>query len=117
MNQDDRRELTRFVLNVPAYVVMRPKRSNSLQRFKTRTRDVSANGAFIYLAEAPNIGTKISLEMQLVIDSLPELVQVSENVMITVNGKIVRRNHEGIGIVFDAQLKFHQLQAGEEVKN
>ncbi len=116
MPQDERRDLTRFVLNVPAYVVTRPKRSTPIERYRTRTRDVSAHGAFIYLEKALSVGTRISLEMQLVIGSLPELLQVSENVTVTVNGKVVRRNHEGIGIMFDAQLRFHQLQVGEEVK-
>ncbi len=108
MNTKDRRELERFSLDVPAVLVMREAPPEVEQRFETHTRDVSANGAFVYLERTPGIGTRVRVEMQLVIDSLPQLINLSEQVRLSVEGRVVRRNHNGIGIMFDAQLKFEQ---------
>ncbi len=122
MNTKDRRALERFSLDLPALLIMRDGPRDPEQRFETHTRDVSANGAFVYLERSPGMGTRVRVEMQLVIDSLPQLIDVPEQVRLSVEGKVVRRNHQGIGIVFDAQLKFDQpdldqLYRFEEVKS
>lgn len=112
----ERRRLERFSIDVPAIVSTRGAPLAPHHRYKAHTRDISANGAFICLEQAPGIGTRVRLEMQLVIDSLPELINVPEHVCIKVNGKVVRQNADGVGVIFDAQLRIEQPVATGEVK-
>jgi len=113
----DRRRLNRFCLDVPAFISMPGSGSAAEQRYRAHTRDVSANGAFVYLEPRPTVGTKVHVEMQLVIDSLPELIDCPEDVRITVEGRVVRHERDGVGLVFDASLKFNPGCADEESKN
>ena len=103
----ERRKLERFSLEIPAELITGDEREYQ-KRIETRTRDLSANGAFVYLGRAPNVGTRVRLEMQAVIGSLPLLVNMPETVRITVEGRVVRQNAEGVGIAFDVQLRFDQ---------
>ena len=112
----ERRRLERFSLDVPAVISTRGPHIGRHHRFTAHTRDVSANGAFIYLDQAPGVGTRVRVEMEFTIDSLPELLNVPEHVHIKVNGRVIRRNSEGVGVQFDDQLKIEQPGRPGEVK-
>lgn len=114
MNRE-RRQLARFSLDIPAHVFTGNEQLYE-RCIETHTRDVSANGAFVYLEQDAAVGTRVRLEMQAVIGSLPLLINAPETVRITVDGRVVRRCAEGIGVVFDAQLKFDQPENTGEVK-
>ena len=113
----ERRRLQRFELDIPAHVFARNAAPNVERVIHSHTRDISANGAFIYVDQAPGLGTRVRVDLELVIDSLPVLLNVPEKVHISVKGRVVRHTDEGVGILFDAQLKFKQPHPMGEVKN
>ena len=117
ISQEDRerRRLSRFFLNMPAVLVPRGPGTDAAA-FTAQTRDISAHGAFVYIDHPPGVGTRVTIEMQTVIDSLPEILNTTNQITIKVKGKVVRRSADGVGIRFDASLKFQQLVEDEEVK-
>ena len=106
--ESERRRLSRFQLEMPAVVIPRGRGPATDAFLSAQTRDISANGAFLRIDHPPGIGTRITIEMQTVIKSLPELLNATNQVKIRVNGKVVRRNPDGVGVRFDATLKFQQ---------
>lgn len=108
----ERRTLERFAIVVSAYVSTHEPQ----ERSPARTRDISANGAFICLEPAPDVGTRVRVEMELVIESLPELLNIPEYVQIRVVGRVIRQNRAGVGVIFDAQLKIEQPATSGKVK-
>ncbi len=109
MLSSDRRALERFSLDVPASLSVRVSPVRRIRLTPTHTRDISANGAFVYLSDLsdiPAVGTRVELELHLVIGTLPELVHVSPEVAVAVEGKVIRQNHDGVGIQFDRHLRF-----------
>ncbi|TVR32030.1 MAG: PilZ domain-containing protein [Spirochaetaceae bacterium] len=104
----ERRRLERFSLQVPTVIFAATNRPEAERWLSAQTRDISAAGAFVYLEPAPDVGTRLRLELAVVIASLPELLNVSEKVQLTVEGTIVRHNAHGVGVAFDEQLKFTQ---------
>lgn len=113
----ERRRLQRFELDIPAHVFARNTAPNVERVFHSHTRDISASGAFIYVDQAPGLGTRVRVELELVIDSLPVLLNVPEKVRISVKGKVVRYTDDGVGVLFNSQLKFKQPHPIGEVKN
>ena len=110
MIANERRQLSRFSLDVPARIFMGAEENKRpvTPLVPTHTRDISARGAFLYLERSPGPGTKLRVEIRLIIDFLPELLHVPDEVRVTVHGTVVRRNHFGIGVAFDEALHFDQ---------
>ncbi|TVR51861.1 MAG: PilZ domain-containing protein [Spirochaetaceae bacterium] len=106
--ESERRRLSRFQLEMPAVVIPRGRGPATDAFLSAQTRDISANGAFLCIDHPPGIGTRITIEMQTVIKSLPELVNATNQVKIRVDGKVVRHSRDGVGVRFDATLKFRQ---------
>ena len=113
----ERRRLERFSLDVPAHVFARNNSAKVERLIQTHTRDISADGAFIYVDQALDVGTRVRVNLELVIDSLPELLNVPDKVHISVKGRVVRKSAQGAAVLFDAQLKFKQPSMVGEVKN
>lgn len=115
MIANERRQLSRFSLDVPARIFMGEEgKCPEFPLVPSHTRDISARGAFLYLERSPGPGTKLRVEIQLIIDFLPELLHVPDEVRVTVHGTVVRRNHFGIGVAFDEALRFDQPVGAEE---
>ena len=109
----DRRELERFSLDASTNIhLLDPYTTDEQclpnQTFQAQTRDISAKGAYVYVKPAIEKGTPVHVEMHLVIDSLPELLNVPKDVRIRVDGRIARQDRDGVGILFNVELRFDQ---------
>ncbi len=104
----ERRRLERFSLELPTMIYAAGSRVEAEREFAAQTRDISAGGAFVCLEPLPEVGTRCRLKLDVVIASLPQLLNVPERVHVTVKGTVVRQNAHGVGVSFDAQLKFEQ---------
>ncbi len=99
MKQTNRRKRTRITCPASAMV-----RSGSSPAYEAQCRDLSANGIFLIGPLDLDLGDVVEIDM------LPE--QGSECHRITVKGNVVRRDPEGIGVVFlemDEE-SFHNLK-------
>ena len=68
-----------------------------------KTLNVSGDGAFLITDEAKPVGTKVL--MSLLMDTRPDNLTRKRKV-ITIRGKVKRRNQYGMAICFDQRLHF-----------
>ena len=114
---EERRRLQRFELSVPTHVFTYRNDLDVERVIQTHTRDLSADGAFVYVDQAPGVGTRLRLDAELRIELLPVTVNVPEKVKISGKGRVVRQSNDGVGIRFDTRLAFNHphLSGGEEI--
>ena len=112
----ERRKLQRFELSAPTHVFTYRGDLDVERVIQTHTRDLSAFGAFVFVAETPEVGTRLRLDVELHIDLLPVTVNVPEKVKISGKGRVVRQSNDGVGVRFDTQLAFSppRTTEGEE---
>jgi hypothetical protein len=102
-----RRTCERFQLELPARVEVTS--SNGIQRFDARTRDISAEGAFLHTQEALPEGTGVRLDLTIENERITELTATQG--LIKVEGTVVRSTPEGIAIRFHGEPKILSLRA------
>ena len=96
----EQRQTTRHNFQAPAHVETMLS-GGDIRSYEWKTRDVSSSGAFLltngqFLEEGTNI--KVSIHL----NSLSEASS-----WITLNGRVVRAESEGIGVSFGAQYNFN----------
>ncbi len=104
MSMRDRRDLERFTLDCVALVKVIG--ADAREPSETRVRDISASGAFVYMETSPEVGTKVDVELHMVIGGVQELLQVPGDVHVHVHGHVVRTEHKGAGVLFEHPLRF-----------
>ena len=91
----EQRQVTRHSLQVPAHVETMLHGDN-VQSYEWKTRDVSSCGAFL-LTAGQSLENGTDLKVSLHLDSFAD-----SGSWITMNGRVVRTDSEGIGIRFDS---------------
>ncbi len=95
----ERRVVTRYNLQVPAHVETAPS-GGGVQTFEWKTRDVSSSGAFL-LTEGQKLNAGIDLKVNLFLNSFS-----GAGSWVTMSGKVVRIEDEGVGVCFDGHYQF-----------
>ena len=94
---EEQREFERFDLELPARAeVETPGRK--MAPFSLKTSDISAGGAFFHTAQPFSEGTKVQLNLILVVEKLKKLTGSQCN--IKVMGTVVRSEEDGMAIRF-----------------
>ena len=112
MSMRDRRDLERFTFDCVARVTVTGADGERIS--ETRVRDISASGAFVYMESAPKAGTRVEVEIHLVIGGLQEILQMPGNVRVRVHGRIVWSNHQGAGVLFEHPLRFSSFEVARK---
>ncbi|MCK5916665.1 MAG: PilZ domain-containing protein [Deltaproteobacteria bacterium] len=95
----ERRVVTRYNLQVPAQVEIVPD-SGEIKTFEWKTRNVSSSGAFL-LTGGELLDTGTNLKVNLFLNSFS-----GAGSWVSMNGKVVRSESEGVGVCFDGQYQF-----------
>jgi|GEM_PF-2911134 len=95
----ERRVVTRYNLQVPAHVEAVPD-GGGVQTFEWKTRDVSSSGAFL-LTEGQELDAGTDLKVNLFLNSFS-----GTGSWVTMSGKVVRIEDEGVGVCFDGHYQF-----------
>jgi hypothetical protein len=105
---EERRKLERFSLEVPTKieVVVSAGKKESLH---IPTSDICASGAFFRTKKALPEGTKVKIDLILVLDRLKHLIDNSR-ANVKVNGTVVRSGSAGMAICFDEDYQIMPLE-------
>jgi hypothetical protein len=95
----ERRELERFILEVPARVEVKAE-AKAKPPLDLRTSNICSGGAFFPTAEALPKGTDVSIDLDLPLDRLADLVSCKQ-VHVKVNGTVIRSGAAGMAVSFD----------------
>jgi len=95
----ERRVVTRYNLQVPAQVEVVPS-DGEIQSFEWTTRDVSSSGAFL-LTDGQGLENGTDLKVNLFLNSFS-----GAGSWVTMNGRVVRSEPEGVGVCFDGHYQF-----------
>ncbi len=95
----EQRVVTRYNLQLPAHVETTLSGGN-VRSYKWKTRDVSSSGAFLLTnGQLLENGTEIKVNLHLNSFSC-------SGSWVTMNGRVVRAESNGIGVCFDGQYQF-----------
>ncbi len=95
----ERREVTRYNLEVPAQVEI-VNENGDVNAYRLKTRDISSGGAFLY-TEGREFSPGLEMRLNLYLNSFANTASC-----IVVNGRVVRTEKEGVGVCFDGQYQF-----------
>ncbi len=95
----EQRVVTRYNLQVPAHVETKLSDGN-VQAYELTTRDVSSSGAFL-LTNGQSLENGTDLKVNLYLNSFS-----GSGSWVTMNGRVVRVENEGIGVCFDGKYQF-----------
>ncbi len=95
----ERRVVTRYNLQVPAHVETVPD-GGAVKSFEWKTRDVSSGGAFL-LTAGQELDHGTDLKVNLFLNSFS-----GSGSWVTMSGKVVRIEDEGVGVCFDGNYQF-----------
>jgi c-di-GMP-binding flagellar brake protein YcgR len=102
----ERRAYERFQLALPARLEV--VSSGREEVFEARTRDISANGVFLFITAACSVGSKVRLDLAVRSKRIAQLTGAQG--LIKVEGKVVRSDPEGIAISFDQGVRILGLR-------
>ncbi len=116
----ERREQERFSLNLQAKISYRHA-ADQMPVFDTVAANISSGGAFLTTAHNFPVAAKVAIEFLVTIDDLKKLKfilsvdvlrQVSSGeVWVKTSGIIIRKEQEGVGIIFDTDYQLTPLQS------
>lgn len=95
----ERRTVTRYNLQVPAHVETIPN-GDDIQSYEWKTRDVSSSGAFL-LTDGQLLEDGIDIKVNLFLNSFS-----GSGSWVSMSGRVIRAESEGVGVCFDGQYKF-----------
>ena len=95
----DQRTVERYELAVPARII--EIEGDRKEIMKTRTRNISSKGMFISLMPPLPQGKCVEIELLLPVSKLLQMIGENRNVMVRVNGTVVRTESEGMAIKFE----------------
>jgi len=102
----ERRKYERFQLELPARLTMNSSQSKEI--FELQTRDISAAGAFLNVAERIAIGTRCQVELTVTSARIKQLTGAQS--LIKAEGIVVRSTPEGVAICFDGDCQILGLK-------
>jgi len=103
----DRRKLERFSLEIPAYT--RIGNNDNYQSYKLITKNICSGGAFLYIDHMIPVGTEVDIDLVIPISQLKNID--AHNVLIQVNGSVIRNEIDGIAICFENNYKITPMQS------
>ena len=95
----EQRAVTRYSLQVSAHVEAMLS-GGDVRSYEWKTRDVSSSGAFL-LTNGQLLGKGTDIKVNLNLNSFS-----GSGSWVTMNGRVVRAESEGVGVCFDGQYKF-----------
>ncbi|MBN2809756.1 MAG: PilZ domain-containing protein [Deltaproteobacteria bacterium] len=95
----EKRVVTRYNLQVPAHVEAFCG-SGQIETYKWKTRDVSCSGAFL-LTDGQSLENGTDIKVNLYLNSFS-----GSGSWVEMNGRVVRRESEGVGVSFDGHYQF-----------
>jgi len=115
----DRREQKRFSLNLQAKISFRQLEDRP-PVIDTVAANISSGGAFVKTAHTFPLAAKVTIEFYLSVDdlkklrfilSLESLKQLTgQNLWVRASGIVIRREPDGVGIIFDTDYQLTPLQ-------
>lgn len=95
----ENRKIERYSLHVPIIINTLENKQEKLDDICTR--DISSGGVFIESDTLDfNPGSKVHVEMVLTVEKLKELFEVSNKVILEVDGLITRATSHGVAVKF-----------------
>lgn len=99
----ENRKVERFNLNLETYVFVGDHASAKKPQ-NLVTRDVSANGAYLFTDEPLPVGTKVKVDVVLSMEA--QKSQAAHKAIIKASGSVLRTDREGMAIGFDERSRF-----------
>lgn len=103
----DRRKLERFSLEIPAQT--RIGNNGKDQSYELVTKNICSGGAFLYSDHMIPVGTEVNIDLVIPISKLKNIE--THNVLIQVNGSVIRSEVDGIAICFQNNYKITPMQS------
>ena len=95
----EQRVVTRYNLQVPAHVETTLS-DGKVRSYEWKTRDVSSSGAFL-LTNGQFLENGTDIKVNIFLNSFS-----GSGAWVTMNGRVVRAENNGIGVCFDGQYQF-----------
>jgi Tfp pilus assembly protein PilZ len=103
----DRRKLERFTLEIPAHT--RIGNNDKYQSYELVTKNICSGGAFLHTNHMIPVGAEVYIDLVIPISKLKNIE--THNVLIQVNGSVVRSEINGIAICFQNNYKITPMQS------
>jgi c-di-GMP-binding flagellar brake protein YcgR len=103
----ERRKLERYQLRVPTTIELADE-TGKKETLRLETKDISADGAYLVSSGFIAEGAHVKLEMVLSVDRLKELIGSKKKVELRMEGKVIRREPNGVAVLFE---KKYQIKA------
>ena len=94
----ERRKAERFNMNLQAYVSVRSK-AESKEPVSLKTKDVSMNGAYFTTPNPLPLGTKVEVDLIVMVGDGPETG--AKQAWVKASGAVYRVDEQGMAICFD----------------
>ena len=101
----ENRKMERFSLDLAGLLSVSGKAKEKKRELKTV--DICAGGAFFSTSEPIPLGAEVSVNLILPLDRFKELK--TKKALIKVNGKVIRREQNGLAVCFDSRYKISPL--------
>jgi hypothetical protein len=101
MTNLNKRQLERFPLELPA--MLQVSDDPGVEPIEVCTKDVCSGGAFFHTTESIPVGTDVSIDLVIPIGELKKIA--ADNVLIKVDGSVIRTTDEGMVVRFSS--KYH----------
>jgi hypothetical protein len=115
----ERREQKRFSLNLQAKISYRHIEDQP-PVIDTVAANISSGGAFLKTSHKFSMAAKVKVEFYLTVDDLKKLRFIlsmeglkkltGKNIWVCANGIVIRREEEGVGIIFDTDYQLTPMQ-------
>jgi len=109
----DKRRLERYNLTVPVQIQVTGE--SGITGLEAFTKNVSSGGTFLTMENKLEVGQRVSLKLYLSINKLQEFFMMDNQARIEVNGMVIRKERDGVGIQFDK--KYTILPYSDENKD
>lgn len=107
VKDEDRRKTERYQLLFPAKIYVEG-RETPLNLF---SRDISAGGAFLCTAYPLETGIRVTIEIVIENETLRRLTGYESCVKVSVSGRVIRCDEDGIAVAFDGTEKVMPLRS------
>ena len=120
----DKREQERFSLNLKARMSCRHTEDSTI--IETVAANISPGGAFLKTTHPFDMASKVQIEFQMQYEDLKKLKfilsmetlkQFNKNkkkyVWVTATGVVIRKENDGVAIIFDTDYQITPLRAGK----
>lgn len=102
MTFNEKRDMERFALNLPALLSIKDHVGNR-RAFEFMIRDICAGGAFFKTDNPLSVGTDVKMDLILPSDKFKKLGGKSSRV--DVSGRVIRRDSRGMAVCFDKKYR------------